>query len=120
MWLFDLVAYLRRQITFSEKTFGPGQRTEGVIDHIRKELIEIESHPRDLEEWIDLIMLGFDGAWRAGYCPEDIARQLEAKLVKNEGRQWPDWRTAEPGKAIEHIRKPLEHSDEHEESLMPQ
>lgn len=29
---------------------------------------------------------------------------LEAKQTKNEGRQWPDWRTAQPGKAIEHVR----------------
>lgn len=101
---FDLVSHLQRQIIFSTKTFGPGQRTEGVLDHIRKELIEIEEAPDDLEEWIDVVMLALDGAWRAGYSPEAIAAQLMAKQEKNERRQWPDWRTAEPGKAIEHLR----------------
>ena len=37
---FDIVAHLARQRAFSEKTFGPGARTKGVIDHIRKELGE--------------------------------------------------------------------------------
>lgn len=41
---------------------------------------------------------------RAGYTPEQIVAALVAKQEKNESRQWPDWRTAEPGKAIEHLR----------------
>lgn len=100
----DLIEHLHRQRDFSERTFGPGQLTEGVLDHIRKELREIEEAPTDLEEWIDVVMLALDGAWRAGYTPEQIAAQLEEKQKKNEGRTWPDWRTAEPGKAIEHVR----------------
>ena len=45
-----------------------------------------------------------DGAWRAGFTAENVAAQLAAKLAKNMRRQWPDWRTADPGKAIEHVR----------------
>jgi len=75
-----------------------------VIDHIRKELVEIEADPRDLEEWIDVVTLAFDGAWRAGYTLEEIVLAYQAKQKKNENRKWPDWRTAEPGKAIEHIK----------------
>lgn len=104
---FDLVAHLHRQRAFSEKTFGPGARTTGVLDHIRKELREIESAPADLTEWIDVVLLALDGAWRAGHAPEEIAAALGAKQAKNEGRSWPDWRTAEPGKAIEHVRTAL-------------
>jgi hypothetical protein len=100
----DLVQHLNRQRDFSERTFGPGQRTAGVVDHIRKELREIEANPDDLSEWIDVIILGFDGAWRAGYTPTEIVAALEAKQAKNEGRQWPDWRTAPHDKAIEHVR----------------
>lgn len=44
---------------------------------------------------------------RQGHEPEAIAAAIEAKQTKNEGRQWPDWRTAEPGKAIEHVREEL-------------
>lgn len=101
---FDLVAHLHRQREFSARTFGPGARTAGVLDHIRKELTEIEARPADLSEWIDVALLALDGAWRAGYSPEDIALALAEKQVKNESRKWPDWRTAEPGKAIEHVR----------------
>src|SRR5690606_4673333 len=39
---FDMIAHLARQREFSERAFGPGPRTKGVIDHIRKELAEIE------------------------------------------------------------------------------
>lgn len=101
---FDLIAHLTRQREFSERTFGPGTRTKGVIDHIRKELIEIEAKPDDLSEWVDVILLALDGAWRAGYTPQQICEGMTAKQVKNEARTWPDWRTADPNKAIEHDR----------------
>lgn len=105
---FDMLALLQRQRVFSERTFGPGRRTKMVIDHIRKELIEIEAHPSDLTEWIDVILLALDGAWRCGATPARIAAGIEAKQMKNEGRAWPDWRTADPDKAIEHRRVPEE------------
>lgn len=101
---FDLVAHLRRQAEFSARTFGPGHRISGVCDHIRKELIEVEESGGDLYEWVDVIILGLDGAWRSGATPEQIATAIAAKQAKNEGRRWPDWRTADPGKAIEHDR----------------
>lgn len=102
--IFDLVAHLHRQISFSVQTFGPGERAAGISDHIRKELDEIAANPTDLTEWVDIVLLALDGAWRAGHSPEAIALAIGAKQAKNESRQWPDWRTAEPGKAIEHIR----------------
>ena len=89
---------------WSEKTFGPGDRTKGVIDHIRKELAEIEAAPGDLEEWIDVIILAFDGAWRSGASPLQIVEALIAKQAKNEARTWPDWRSLPTDVAIEHIR----------------
>ncbi len=101
---FDLVAHLHRQREFSLKTFGPGARTAGVVDHIRKELIEIEADPTDVKEWIDVVILAFDGAWRAGFEPSEIVEAIVAKQTKNEKRRWPDWRTADPDKAIEHDR----------------
>lgn len=102
---FDLIHHLRRQRQFSAKTFGPGSRSAGVIDHIRKELSEIEANPGDITEWVDVILLALDGAWRAGFEPEQIAQAIAAKQARNEARQWPDWRTADPGKAIEHIKE---------------
>lgn len=104
---FDIIDHLYHQMEWSEKTFGPGERSAGVVDHIRKELDEILENPTDLEEWIDVIILGFDGAWRAGYKPWQIIQCLTAKQQKNEHRDWPDWRDAEPGSAIEHIKHPV-------------
>jgi hypothetical protein len=102
--IYDLVAHLHRQREFSQQTFGPGARTAGVCDHIRKELVEIADKPNDVTEWVDVVLLALDGAWRAGYTPEQIAAAIEAKQTKNEGRDWPDWRTAPADKAIEHDR----------------
>lgn len=97
-------AFLESQREFSIRTYGPGMRTEGVSDHIRKELKEIEDDPTDLAEWVDVIILGFDGAQRLGVPVQDIIDAIHAKAAKNRARTWPDWRIAEPGKAIEHDR----------------
>lgn len=101
---FDLVAHLHRQREFSARTFGPGPRTAGVVTHIRKELIEIEGTPGDLMEWVDVVLLALDGAWRAGHEPAAIALALATKQTRNELRTWPDWRAAAPDTAIEYVR----------------
>lgn len=93
------------QREFSARTFGPGERTKGVINHIKKELKEIKADPTDLEEWVDVLILAIDGAWRTGYSPKDIIQAYKNKMKKNMEREWPDWRTADPNKAIEHIRE---------------
>lgn len=111
--------HYERQIAFSRATFGPGQRTQGVIDHIRKELTEVEkanavSGDR-AKEWVDVVILAMDGLWRElAYChgrnirtettAEWAVGQIREKLSTNELRNWPDWRTADPTKAIEHDR----------------
>lgn len=50
--VYDLVKHIRRQKDFSADTFGPGPRTKGICDHIRKELLEIEASPTDVAEWV--------------------------------------------------------------------
>jgi hypothetical protein len=101
---FHLETHLFRQREFSQKTFGPGARTAGVIDHIRSELLEIEHAPHDESEWIDVVILAFDGALRMGITPQKLVAALEAKQAKNEARTWPDWRTQPADKRIEHDR----------------
>ncbi|PPD36760.1 MAG: hypothetical protein CTY18_02960 [Methylomonas sp.] len=100
----ELESYLRQQTEFSERTFGPGRRTASVLDHLREELFEVEQNPDDIEEWIDVVMLALDGAWRHGYTPDQVCHALAAKLAKNKARTWPDWRTQPPDRAIEHVR----------------
>lgn len=96
--------HLERQRQWSRRTFGPGPRTGGVLDHIRRELREIEEHPTDLTEWADVVILALDGAWRAGWEPQDIIDAIRAKQTRNEARTWPDWRTLSEDVAIEHDR----------------
>ena len=108
MSMNQLTNHLYRQRDFSFETFGPPRSenpTAGVQDHLAKELIEVAKDPADIMEWIDIVILAFDGALRAGHTPEAISDALEAKQAKNERRKWPNWRTATPGKAIEHLKE---------------
>jgi len=100
---FDLIAHLHRQREFSLKTFGPDPRVKGITDHIRKELKEVEDDPTSYE-WIDVVILAFDGAWRAGFTPDEICAAIERKQIKNENRLWPDWRSYKQDDPIEHIK----------------
>jgi len=103
---YDLVAHLYRQRAFSRSTFGPGDRKVGIIDHISKELNEVltaKNEHETLEEWVDIILLALDGAWRLGYTPEEIAMAIESKQSINEHRNWPDWRTQNKDAAITHV-----------------
>lgn len=111
----DLRQWLINQIAWSRKTFGPGQRVEGICKHIEKELKEIRKAPNDESERIDVAILAFDSAWRSiGYGPggehlsdkiiaDTVVRALMSKSVENMFvRKWP-----EPGpedKPSEHIR----------------
>ncbi|MEO1564133.1 MAG: dATP/dGTP pyrophosphohydrolase domain-containing protein [Pseudomonadota bacterium] len=110
--------HLTRQAVFSRATFGPGQRRKGVTDHIKKELKEVEKDAGDPaarnREWADVAILGLDGLLRsiADSCPSwsyDHVAQHAVELICekqgiNEKRDWPDWRTAAPDQAIEHVR----------------
>lgn len=114
----ELKQHLLRQMAFSHATYGPGDRAQGVIDHIRKELVEVEgttSGTDAAEEWVDVVILALDGLTRSlafmygrRENPEAVAARacsmILSKQANNEARVWPDWRTAEPGKAIEHDR----------------
>ncbi len=97
-------AYLDRQRAWSEGTFGPYPRLAGVVDHIHKELIEVVNSGNDLSEWVDVLMLALDGACGSGASSQAIIDALHAKLEVNQARDWPDWRTADRTKAIEHVR----------------
>ena len=108
---FDIIRRLERVREWSHNTFGPanGDPT-GILAHIRKELDEIAANPRDTEEWIDVVILALDGAWRCDVhpygimTPRFIVEALWNKWDKTEKRKWPDWRTAAPGQPIEHIK----------------
>lgn len=115
----DLRQHLLRQMAFSHSTFGPGTRTKGVTDHIQKELKEVLDANGDSAEWVDVVILALDGLTRQlAYCngakdgdrhdPNHVAEiacnMIEGKQSRNEARLWPDWRTTDQDKAIEHVR----------------
>lgn len=111
----DLEQHLLRQMAFSRATFGPGERRQGVSDHIRKELVEVaQASDADdaADEWVDVVILALDGLTRAliasGMLHDRAAavavEMIRQKQGRNEERIWPDWRTADPNKAIEHVR----------------
>lgn len=113
----DLKQHLIRQMAFSHATFGPGERTAGVIDHIRKELDEVAEANGDSSEWVDVVILALDGLTRRlafstsdgqRNDPDTVAQMavnmIVGKQTRNEARTWPDWRTVSADKAIEHDR----------------
>lgn len=126
----DLRQHLSRQAAFSRATFGPYERTKGVSDHVRKELVEIEEATDAAgrsREWTDVVLLGLDGLLRS--CREqcsspnmgvpnnseiaDMAcRLIREKQEENEMRDWPDWRTMSEDEAIEHDRSKENTSNE--------
>jgi len=100
--LFDMKAFFDEKAAWSLATFGPSDRYDRVVAHIRKELEEIEADPTDLEEWIDVVQLAMDGAWRAAGA--DGARFVEALITKhrkNLARKW----TVGPDGVAEHVRE---------------
>lgn len=79
---------LHQQAKWSHETFGPRQTTTGVLSHVRKELAEIEANPYDPVEWMDAVILLFDGAMRCGHPPLVLLLAWMEKLDANEQRQW--------------------------------
>lgn len=106
--LYSMRHLIHAQIQFSIDTYGPGTRKEGILDHIKKEIREIEENPSDIKEWIDLAILAIDGAWRCGpFSSGEVYLAFKDKLIENMKRDWPDWRKVPEGKAIEHVRDQL-------------
>jgi hypothetical protein len=114
----NLQQHLIRQMAFSKATYGPGTRTNGVLDHMVKEIEEVRESNGSSDEWVDLVILALDGLTRQlAFCNEhdrristshEIASRacaiIQGKQDRNENRDWPDWRTMSQDKAIEHDR----------------
>lgn len=97
-----IVDFVYEQRRFSTQAFGPGPRTMGITKHIEKEIAEIRAAPTDLMEWVDVILLAIDGAWRAGHTSQNIERAMRNKLEINKARTWPDWRSTSEDEPIQH------------------
>lgn len=112
--MYDIIPHLARQAAFSRATFGPGPRTKGVSDHIRKELVEIEEiepptgtasvpesmsnvgrvifHSEQAEEWTDVAILALDGLLRAiwaahpGWTSDQVAASAVDHIRTKQGK----------------------------------
>ncbi len=111
-------SFLKTQIKWSKKTFGDGHRVEGIIEHIRREFLEVEDTvyaEKATKEWIDIVILAFDGAWRSYYgckfggdedeLPEKITKLLIGKQRENLKRKYPV--PTSQDEPVEHKRPPM-------------
>ncbi len=85
----EIADYVRRQRLWSKVTFGPGRRTEGILKHIEKEMQEVREEPESPKEWLDIVILALDGAWRTGASPAEIRGHLWDKQILNLSREFP-------------------------------
>ena len=103
MSYFSLYDYLLVHNTWSARTFGTDRKPLSIIRHLRKECDELEAAPTDLTEWIDVMILAFDGACVAGYTPSQVLFALQHKQSVNFGRTWPT--PGDPNEPTEHIKE---------------
>ena len=109
---------LARQAAWSRATFGPGERRNGVIEHLQKEIEEFKADG-SIEEACDIVVLAHDLLLRriaeeinvslsTKFNFDDVggfaAEAVRNKLLKNEKRVWPNWRDFSEDQAIEHDR----------------
>lgn len=120
--------HIRRMMAFSRATYGPGRRTEGVLQHLEQEIQEVRNAETDeerIKEWVDLVILSLDGLWREIYesdvefysknfsstaeqiawegTPDEVVEYLMKKQTKNELREWPNWRDVPQDQSINHV-----------------
>lgn len=95
-WLIsDIAAWQAKQ--FPETT------TEGARNHLEREVLnELKTDPNDPEEWADALFMSIQGGWKASNGLEAFFRVVEAKLNKNERREWPDRPDAD--NVYEHVK----------------
>jgi len=86
---------------WSNATFGPGQRTEGMIAHLLKEVQELHEEPNDLEEYADCLMLLIDAAYSVGFDMKKLLKATQKKLEINKKRKWGP---QNQDGSIEHVR----------------
>jgi len=84
----NFFSFLCKQVRWSNRTFGIGPRFKGNMEHIRRELAEIEADPTDATEYADVIILAADTAMRQGISPHALCKALEEKQLINFKRKW--------------------------------
>lgn len=91
------------QAEWSRATFGSDTERgpQGPLKHLAKEVQECLADPSDLMEFVDMQLLIFDAARRAGFTFEQLVKGCWEKLEVNKARKWQKPTTDE---AVEHVR----------------
>jgi NTP pyrophosphatase (non-canonical NTP hydrolase) len=105
---------------WSVETFGPGERLEGHVEHLRREYRELGEHIERLEalafddreatatELADVVILAFGLGYRLQL---NVTEAVKAKMLTNLRRRW---RPADASGCIEHDRSGEESEGEGE------
>lgn len=86
-----LTLFLIDQKEWSERTFGPirsDPKHDEILAHILLEVEEVRANKSDPKEWIDIVLLGFEGALRTVSKPRQVADALNQKQLINFDREW--------------------------------
>lgn len=86
-----LLKLLQEQRQFSVATFGPEPRLAGVLDHLEKELAEVQEATGDVMEWADCFLLCIDGSIRAGGDPSNIVAYMAHRVDLYEAKHQGVW-----------------------------
>jgi len=95
----DLV---NRQRAWSTAQFGETVPIDRILNHITEEVAEVKAEPGTLHNWIDIVLLAFDGAWRAGHSPKEVVQAIQDVQVRNIMREWLDTKDLLPGQPNSH------------------
>jgi len=101
--IIDLGRFIDDKAEWSRRTFGIEYNHRRILNHIRKELVEIEEDPSDPMEWVDVIFLALDGLSRQGLWGAQVVALMQDKHKINLGRTFApfDPHSDQPG---EHVR----------------
>lgn len=95
--------------TWSDATFGNGQRTVPILYHLKKEVKEViealeqnKSLGKIETEFADCFMLLFDAAYHFGFTAEKVLHSMRNKLEINKQR---DWGKPDKNGVIEHSKE---------------
>ena len=76
-----------RVILFQRRNF-PDQTLAAKLEHLRREVVELQDNPRDLSEWADVFILILGSANKAGLAAPELIALAHEKMAINENRKW--------------------------------
>jgi hypothetical protein len=83
------VNLIQREIAlWAEKTFGPGDRFDGIMSHLKEEVGELRDSDGHIEEFADCLILLLNAAEQRGITWDILTQTVEIKMKVNKLRKW--------------------------------